>query len=115
MLTSRHVLVVKFQGGKQIRHLLLVKMLHPIKGRRKLQRSYGGSFLKPRLQRLFLSPNLASSMKWHVNSRTDDGVMRHLADLDAWKMFDSKHLEFSSNPRNVKLGLAADGFNPSEL
>ena len=95
-----------------MRHLLLQKMLHPIKGRRKLQRSYGGSFLKPRLQRLFLSPNLASSMKWHVNSRTDDGVMRHLADLDAWKMFDSKHLEFSSNPRNVKLGLAADGFNP---
>ena len=43
MLTSRRVLVVKFQGGKKMRHLLLVKMLHPIKGRRKLQRSYGGS------------------------------------------------------------------------
>ena len=83
MLTSLRVLVVKNQGGKQMRHLLLQKKLHPIKGRRKLQRSYGGSFLKPRLQQLFLSPNLASSMKGHVNSRTDDGVMRHLADLDA--------------------------------
>ena len=80
MLTSSHVLVVKNQGGKEMRHLLLQKMLHPIKGRRKLQRSYGGS------------------MKWHVNSRTDDGVMRHHADLDAWKMFDSKHLEFLSDP-----------------
>ena len=54
-------------------------------------------------------------MKWHVNGRINDGVMRHPADSGAWKMFDSKHLEFSSNPRNVKLGLAADGFNPSEL
>ena len=27
-------------------------------------------------------------------------------------MFDSKHLEFSSDPRNVRLGLVADGFNP---
>ena len=112
MLTSSRVLVVKNQGGKQMRHLLLQKILHPIKGRRKLQRSYDGSLLKPRLQRLFLSPDLASSMKWHVNSRTDDGVMWHLAHLDAWKMFDSKHLEFSSDPRNVRLGLAADGFNP---
>ena len=51
-------------------------------------------------------------MKWHVNGRTDDGVMRHLADLDAWKMFDSAHLQFSSKPYNVRLGLATDGFNP---
>ncbi|XP_050281315.1 uncharacterized protein LOC126722213 [Quercus robur] len=51
-------------------------------------------------------------MKWHVNGRTDDGVMRHPADSDAWKMFDNKHLHFSSDPRNVRLGLAADGFNP---
>ena len=50
-------------------------------------------------------------MKWHVNGRTDDGVMRHPANSDAWKMFDSTHLQFSSEPRNVKLGLAADGFN----
>ncbi|XP_075658768.1 uncharacterized protein LOC142628587 [Castanea sativa] len=38
--------------------------------------------------------------------------MRHLADSDAWKMFDSTHLQFSSDPRNVRLGLVADGFNP---
>ena len=51
-------------------------------------------------------------MKWHVNGRTDDRVMRHLADSNAWEMFDSKHLEFSSDPHNVRLGLAVDGFNP---
>ena len=43
MLTLRRVLVVTNQGGKKMRPLLLVKMLHPIRGRRKLPRSYGGS------------------------------------------------------------------------
>lgn len=82
------------------------------KGKKKAAKILRWFPLKPRLQQLFLSPDLASSMKWHVNGRTDDGVMRHPADLDAWKMFDSKHLHFSSDPRNVRLGLAADGFNP---
>ncbi|XP_050280569.1 uncharacterized protein LOC126721563 [Quercus robur] len=82
------------------------------KGKKKAAKILRWFPLKPRLQRLFLSPDLASSMKWHVNGRTDDGVMRHPADSDAWKMFDSKHLHFSSDPHNVKLGLAADGFNP---
>ena len=30
-------------------------------------------------------------------------------------MFDTKYLEFSSEPRNVRLGLAMDGFNPFEI
>ena len=51
-------------------------------------------------------------MKWHVSGRTNDGVMRHPADSNAWKMFDTKHLQFLSKPCNVRLGLAADGFNP---
>ena len=82
------------------------------KGKKKAPKILRWFPLKPRLQRLFLSPDLASSMKWHVNSRTDNGVMRHPAHSGAWKMFDSKHLEFSSDPRNVRLGLVADGFNP---
>ena len=51
-------------------------------------------------------------MKWHVNGRTNDRVMRHPVDSDAWKMFDTTHLQFSSEPRNVRLGLVVDGFNP---
>ena len=82
------------------------------KGKKKAAKILRWFPLKRRLQRLFLEPDLASSMKWHVNGRTDDGVMRHPADSGAWKMFDSKHLQFSSDPRNVRLGLAADGFNP---
>ncbi|KAL0005925.1 hypothetical protein SO802_013486 [Lithocarpus litseifolius] len=82
------------------------------KGKKKAAKILRWFPLKPRLQRLFLSPDLASFMKWHVNGRTDDGVMRHPADSDAWKMFDTTHLQFSSEPRNVRLGLVADGFNP---
>ena len=37
--------------------------------------------------------------------------MRHPADSQAWKMFNSQHVEFSSDPRNVRLGLSSDGFN----
>ena len=51
-------------------------------------------------------------MKWHVNGYANDGVIRHPTNSNAWKMFDSKHLEFSYDPHNVKLGLAAYGFNP---
>ncbi|XP_065619438.1 uncharacterized protein LOC136063250 [Quercus suber] len=82
------------------------------KGKKKAAKILQWFPLKPRLQRLFPLLDLATSMKWHVNGRTDDGVMRHPADSDAWKTFDSKHLEFSSDPRNVRLGLAVDGFNP---
>ncbi|KAK9988702.1 hypothetical protein SO802_028941 [Lithocarpus litseifolius] len=67
--------------------------------------------LKPRLQRLFMSPKTANHMKWHVNGRVNDKLLRHHADYEAWKSFDSKYIEFSSGPRNVRLGLAADGFN----
>ncbi|WVY89454.1 hypothetical protein V8G54_034968 [Vigna mungo] len=39
-------------------------------------------------------------------------LMRHPRDGEAWKTFDLMHPEFSSDPRNVRLGLASDGFNP---
>ena len=51
-------------------------------------------------------------MKWHTNGRVNDGLLRHPADSKTWKSFDSKYIEFSSEPRNMRLGLAADGFNP---
>ncbi|GKA90097.1 hypothetical protein Tco_0811909 [Tanacetum coccineum] len=38
--------------------------------------------------------------------------MQHPVDGRAWKNFDTKYLDFAKEPRNVRLGLAADGFNP---
>ncbi|KAJ9539304.1 hypothetical protein OSB04_032037 [Centaurea solstitialis] len=52
------------------------------------------------------------NMTWHNTGRSEDGVMRHPVDGSSWKEFDMKYPNFSKEPRNVRLGLAADGFNP---
>ncbi|KAH1031535.1 hypothetical protein J1N35_043709 [Gossypium stocksii] len=71
--------------------------------------------LIPRLQRLFMSAKTAESMRWHHNQRTDDGLLRHPADSLAWKSFDSKFPSFTSDPQNVRLGLASDELNPFKI
>ncbi|GJV50562.1 putative transposase-associated domain-containing protein [Tanacetum coccineum] len=60
--------------------------------------------LKPRLQRLFMSSKTASLMNWHQQERKKDGKLRHPADGLAWKDFDQRYPEFSSDPRNIRLG-----------
>ncbi|CAL8136469.1 unnamed protein product [Prunus armeniaca] len=54
----------------------------------------------------------ATDMRWHKEKRVDDDVMRHPADGEAWKAFDRTFPEFVVDPRNVRLELATDGFNP---
>ncbi|XP_009797948.1 uncharacterized protein [Nicotiana sylvestris] len=68
--------------------------------------------LKSRLQRLFMCSKTAEHMRWHVEHSNNDRIMRHPRDGEAWKRFDTIYSEFSSDPRNVRLGLASDGFNP---
>ncbi|KAK6791483.1 hypothetical protein RDI58_010564 [Solanum bulbocastanum] len=68
--------------------------------------------LKPRLQRLFMCSKIAEHMRWHAEYDNKDGTLRHPRDGEAWKKFDTTFPEFSSDPRNVRLGLASDGFNP---
>ncbi|XP_058776589.1 uncharacterized protein LOC131650901 [Vicia villosa] len=68
--------------------------------------------IKPRLQRLFMSKQIAQDMKWHKNKRIDDGILRHPADSLTWKRFDDQHKFFSTDAHNIRLGLASDGFNP---
>ncbi|CAL1399254.1 unnamed protein product [Linum trigynum] len=68
--------------------------------------------LKPRLQRLFMCSKTASLMRWHFDKRVDDGCLRHPADARAWKDFDARYPDFAKEPRNIRLGLATDGFNP---
>ncbi|XP_058746586.1 uncharacterized protein LOC131619515 [Vicia villosa] len=68
--------------------------------------------LIPRLQRLFMCSKTAESMRWHEEERSKDGKLRHPADGKAWKDFDELHPDFSSESRNVRLGLTSDGFNP---
>ncbi|KAH0642243.1 hypothetical protein KY290_033841 [Solanum tuberosum] len=68
--------------------------------------------LKPMLKRLFMCSKTAEHMRWHASESNPDGLMRHPRDGEAWKTFDQIHSGFSSDPRNVRLGLATDGFNP---
>lgn len=68
--------------------------------------------LIPRLKRLFMSSKTAENMMWHATENNNDGMMRHPRDSDAWKFFDLTHPDFASDSRNVRLGLATDGFNP---
>ena len=51
-------------------------------------------------------------MRWHHEERVKDGVLRHPADSKAWYKLDEINDSFALEPRNVRLGLAIDGFNP---
>lgn len=51
-------------------------------------------------------------MKYHLQGCSTNGLIRHSVDSLCWKKFDEFHLAFASEPHNVRLGLASDGFNP---
>jgi hypothetical protein len=72
--------------------------------------------LAPRMKCLFHSRKTAMHMRWHKD-RMDkkDGLMVHLSDGDAWKSLDTFDLEFTSDSRNVCIGLATDGFMPFDI
>lgn len=68
--------------------------------------------LIPRIQRLFSTSKTSDDMRWHEEARTIDGKLRHPADGEAWKDFNDRYEDFAKDARNVRLGLASDGFNP---
>jgi len=51
-------------------------------------------------------------MVWHKNPATQPGQLTHPSDVEAWKHFDRTYESFPVEPRNVRLGLCVDGFNP---
>ncbi|CAN6579217.1 unnamed protein product [Malus baccata var. baccata] len=54
----------------------------------------------------------AKHMRWHATEYPKDEFMRHPSDSPAWKHLDNLYADFASEIRNVRLGLASDGFNP---
>ena len=66
----------------------------------------------PRFQRLFNSKDTSKMLTWHSDNRSDDGVLRHPCDSPNWKVIDNLSPQFSSDPRNLCLAIAADGINP---
>ncbi|GJX76929.1 reverse transcriptase domain-containing protein [Tanacetum coccineum] len=66
----------------------------------------------PRLQRLYKSSHTTKEMTWHATGKCiEPGKMQHPVDDRVWKIYDTKYPNFTKEPRNVRLGLAADGFN----
>jgi hypothetical protein len=59
-----------------------------------------------------MTETTTSYMRWHKEGLVCDGKMCHPADSLAWKYVGDKYKEFALDPRNVRLGLAYDGFNP---
>jgi hypothetical protein len=52
-------------------------------------------------------------MRWHKHSeRENKEVMVHPLDSEAWKALDNVDPEFAQNARNIRIGLATDGFTP---
>jgi hypothetical protein len=62
---------------------------------------------------MFLSERIMIHMRWHKDGdRENKQVMVHPSDLCAWKALDNFDLEFARDVRNVRIGLATDGFTP---
>ncbi|GKA40199.1 hypothetical protein Tco_0732792 [Tanacetum coccineum] len=67
----------------------------------------------PRLQRFYKSSHIVKETTLHTIGKCTKPIkMQHPVNGRAWKTFDTCYLKFIEEPRNVRLGLAADGFNP---
>ncbi|XP_056843205.1 uncharacterized protein LOC108815762 [Raphanus sativus] len=71
--------------------------------------------IKDRFKRMFRSSRMAEDLRWHANNATEDGIMRHPVDSLSWAQVNNKWPEFSSEARNLRLGLSTDGMSPFSL
>ncbi|XP_062114223.1 uncharacterized protein LOC133825274 [Humulus lupulus] len=55
---------------------------------------------------------MAENLRWHFTHKSIDGKMRHPVDTPAWDSNNERWPEFNLEPRNLRLGLAANGINP---
>jgi hypothetical protein len=68
--------------------------------------------LTSRMKRLFISKKIARHMRWHQEGvRENDQVMVHPFDSEACKALDDFGPDFARDARNVRIGLATDGFS----
>jgi len=69
--------------------------------------------LIPRLKRMFANKATSEETRWHKDKRVAvENEMTHPADGLAWKDFDAVFPSFARDAKNLRLGLATDGFNP---
>ena len=51
-----------------------------------------------------MSGQRTKDMRWYIDKRVDDGIMRHPTDSEEWKEIDLQHHDFALESRNVRLG-----------
>jgi hypothetical protein len=72
--------------------------------------------LMPRMKQLFLSKKTAKHMRWHKEGvHENNQVMVHPSDSETWKTLDDFDTDFAKDARNVRIGLATDGFSPYNM
>lgn len=67
--------------------------------------------IKARLKRLFANPREAKLFRWHKEDRTNDGMLRHPADVVQQRNIDRIFSEFTKDPRSIRFGLSTYGIN----
>jgi hypothetical protein len=77
---------------------------------RKVKLKVRGNNLRKFFVTLPLSTKTAWWMTWHLDCKSQDERIRHPTKLE-WKIFDKRNNLFALEARNVRLGLARDGFN----
>ncbi|KAL0346459.1 UNVERIFIED_CONTAM: hypothetical protein Scaly_1661900 [Sesamum calycinum] len=68
--------------------------------------------LTPCMQRLYASDLSAEQKTSHANHQTEERSMCHPSDVEAWRHFDQTYLDFTTEPRNARLGLYTNDFAP---
>jgi hypothetical protein len=71
--------------------------------------------LLPRIRRMFSTPLQASYMSWHHHYHSTDSMVRFVADSKQWKQIDADWPDFAEEPRNIRFGIATNGFNPFSI
>ncbi|KAL6284249.1 hypothetical protein ACE6H2_015178 [Prunus campanulata] len=66
----------------------------------------------PRFKRMFQSHKTAKTLTWHAARKSVDSYMSHPVDSPSWKLVDEKWPDFGNEPKNLRLALSSDGFNP---
>ncbi|PKA58038.1 hypothetical protein AXF42_Ash020800 [Apostasia shenzhenica] len=82
------------------------------------QRKLYGIYLRYRaLQDYFKIKKYAKNLTWPADGkrRVFDRMMRHSTDSPQWKSFDIRFSNFAEDPRNLRLRLCTDGFNPHSV
>ncbi|KAL0427130.1 UNVERIFIED_CONTAM: hypothetical protein Slati_2887800 [Sesamum latifolium] len=104
-----------YSGSETHSQLSAVARYKPTRGQNSRRKKSAYATLRylsitPRLQRLYASNTIAEHMSWHATHETESGVVCHPSDAKAWKYFNETYPDFALEPRNVHLGLCADGF-----